>query len=146
MPRTLDPILKAALDSGAFNAYIKAVYYSGGVGTEVNVLKYRLTGTELEVDTDNFIGSIYPAYIAMRRGVVIDGTPVTLDTSKFFIGRRDFELFEGTKRRISIHATLFPENRITLAGDDTYRNVITAFCTVFSKTAVFENSTAAHWD
>src|SRR5574340_941260 len=134
MPRILDATLQAAMESGKFLPYIRAVYYSSGIGTEVQVLKYKLTGTELDVDTETFIGSVYPAYIAMKRGVVVDGTEYTLTSSKFYIGRRYFEVFENAKKRISIHATLFPENRIVLAGDDTYRNVITAFCTAYSKT------------
>ncbi|MGE5249795.1 MAG: hypothetical protein ACM3QS_06220 [Bacteroidota bacterium] len=146
MPRTVSAELTAAMAGGAFNPYIRGIFYVDGAAHEVEVLKYRLTGLELEAQVAEYYADDYPAHFAIRRGAVIAGNPETLTTGKFYIGERRFEVFNSTDRRISIRAMLFPETRIVLAGDDTYRNVISAFCAAFSKTAVFEDGSAAYWD
>lgn len=146
MPRTIDATLYAAMTSGAFSPHMRAQYYRAGVKTAAQVLRYRLTGTELDITTDIFASDTYPAYIELERGAVINGTPSFITTSKFYIGERHYEFFNATNTVARVKATLFPQTRITLAGDDTYKNVITAFCTAFSKTAVFDDSTAGFWN
>ena len=146
MPRTVDATLYSTMNSGAFAPYMQANYYRGANKTAAQVLKYKLTGTELDITTDIFASDDYPAYIELSRGAVISGTPSFLTTSKFYIGSRHYEFFNATNTVARVKATLFPQTRITLAGDDTYKNVITAFCSAFSKTAVFQDSSAGFWN
>lgn len=145
MPRTIDPALKAAMLSGAFSPYVRAVWHSGANKFEYEVKGYKLTGTTLEVLPAQQVGVAYPAYLSLKRGAVVNGTPITIETGKFYIGKRTYKLYAGQFDKISVHCTLFPENRISLSGDVSYQTIITAFCTAFGKTAVFDDPAAAYW-
>jgi len=84
--------------------------------------------------------------VALKRGVVEpDGTLLTISTSKFFLGRQEYGKFQAGFKDVKVRASLFPEDRITLAGDETWEEVLTAFCSAYGKTAVFDVPAAAHW-
>lgn len=139
MPRTLNATLKAALESGSFNAYIQMKW---GVNYS-DVLKYKLTGTTLEAEVNPMYGS--PDTVQLVRGVTIAGVEYSLTTSKFYVIEREVQSFQSTSFDGKFKAQLFPKEYISIAGDDTYENVITAFCTAFGKTAVFDQPSAAIW-
>lgn len=138
--RTIDATLKAALATGSFNAYIK------GVGTtEFDLTKYKLTATSFEFETEELstIGS--PAQVKLKRGVTINGVNYTLTSSLFYISERQVINYQTSNFHHKVKADLFPKSYTNLAGDDTYQNVITAFCTAFGKTAVFDQPAADVW-
>src|SRR3972149_3194424 len=140
--RTLNATLEAAIEAESFNAYIKGKFQIGITILSVNILKYKLTATEIIAEVDNY--AAYD-YFIIERGVTISGTNYTLSTSKFYIERIEVDRFEGTLVKARIFASLFPKQYISISGDDTYENVITAFCTEFGKTAVFDQPTADLW-
>jgi len=133
------------METGVYNAYIKANLLQSGVANITDVLSYKLTATTISLDVPNNIFPGSPAHVQIRRGAYINGVPTYAQTSKFFIKSRILKLHKDKTISVHIEATLFPENRITIAGDDTYENVITAFCAEFDKTAVFRNPSADYW-
>src|SRR5512143_3021555 len=98
MPRTVNAGLAAAIARGAFNPYMRGVFYVDGTAHEVEVLKYKLTGLEIEAQVAEYRADDYPAYFAIRRGAVMAGIPETITTGKFHIGERRFEVFNSTNR------------------------------------------------
>lgn len=81
--------------------------------------------------------------LQIERGRVSNGTPITIKTSTFHAYETkindEIGLFEA-------RAHIAPEQRISIAGDDTYKNVIDAFCTTIGKTAVYQDPTAPWLD
>ena len=144
MPRTLDATLKAALESGSFNAFIRLKLRQA----VALVKKYKLTPTTLEVNYENITtgtGTGVDNTIALERGVTIGGINYTLQTSIMFIISTTVEVGPGIPFNWKVKAALFPNRYYSAPADDTYQNVITAFCAFFGKTAVFDQPSAALW-
>src|SRR5512136_280039 len=122
--RTVDAELTAALAAGTGVPYVIGYigYAGGAVKHSEAVYSYKLTGTTLEFWMP-YHGDFASdqTHIWLERGVEINGTSYTITTGRF-----------------SIHSQEY--------GDDTYENVITAFCTAMNKTAVFRDPTQAWLD
>lgn len=146
MPRTIDPILKTAADNGlAGDAFmIGYIYVGNSLVNTGEITKYKLTGTTLEYTmyTGGLINDDADR-MSLSRGLTIAGIQYPVTTSKFFIRKKQI-LENGLT---NFEGTIFPKTRIEIAADDTYENVITAFCTAvdfYGKTAVF-NEPSADW-
>ena len=139
--RTIDQILADALASESFNAYIQCKIDT----TLFDVSSYKLTETELKYTIKGNITVGQTGQVQVVRGVVIEGTEYTLSSSLFFITKKTSSFFKGDYIETTVQASLFPEEYISFAADDTYENVITTFCTTFGKTAVFDQPSAALW-
>jgi hypothetical protein len=143
MPRVLDATLLAAMNSGDFDAYLyvhlldetKTILYTA------QAMSFTLTGTELIATFQS--DGIYDdyTYISIERGVVVLGVKNTITTSAFSPEESSWKAGIQT-----VLANLIPKKAYTAAGDTTYSTVITAFCTYFGFTPIFDKPTAAWLD
>ncbi len=139
MPRTLPAGLADALASGSFDTYIRAKIYFGGNNAvdpdpanytivEVQPTYYKLGPMDAEIR----FGPLTIAEMGVRqyecrkfnieRGVMIDGSPVTIRSGDFFVNETEFQAAEF---RIAGH--ILANVPIDLsAGYITYDDVITA--------------------
>jgi hypothetical protein len=103
--------------------------------------KFRIEGTEAEAaiisETNDYTVSDFTVFL-IERGVSISGVEYVTQSGLYFVSK-----FEEKAGRINIKGSSFPDQKIIIAGDDTYENVITAFCTEIGKTAVFKDTGAA---
>ena len=72
--------------------------------------------------------------------MMAEGTTYTVTTGRFWIWEEEYLPNKVTRFK----GCIVPPSYYSAAGDDTYENVITAFCTAFGKTAVFKDP-AADW-
>jgi len=149
--RTLDATLQTALATFHFVPYFKLkVYRNGAYLTTLDVLKYSLTGTHLSVTTRGLVSlSTSPDWIkiVLERGIVSNGTPYVLDSSKFTPVTGSAERLSSKSLYVSttIEAELIPPKPVSFDGSYSYQTVITSFCTAIGKTPVFKNPGAAFW-
>ena len=123
--RTFSTEAQAAMDSGIFEAYIRV----GVVDTDPNNFKewiepiqYKLTDTELEVVFPIEGAGTYASdspYIALRRGVYINGIPETTTTTSFFVTS-----IIKDERFFYYKASILPDHYKNLGADLTYSEVI----------------------
>src|SRR5574341_847391 len=135
--RTVDATLLAALQAGSPKPLVTAyIGYTNGtvIATITTVYRYVLTGTTLEIELP-YIGDLGSDQTAvwLKRGLTIAGTEYTITTGRFYIHSQDYL---ANSRQV-VKAGLFPKQYYAAAANDTYQNVISAFCTAFGKTAVF---------
>jgi hypothetical protein len=141
--RTVDAALTAALSAGNPIPYLKAyIGYTNGTvkNSHTNVYKYILTGTSLEfwIPYDsNFVSD--QESIWLERGVTVAGTTYSITTGRFFIAEEEY-LPGGFAR---YKGFIFPHKYYSAAGDLTYEQVIDAFSSNWSKTAVYKDDTEA---
>lgn len=96
------------------------------------------TSAKASLISDNdYTVSDFTVFI-IERGVELLGVEYPIQSGIYFVSK-----FSETPGRIHIEGSSYPNLKITIAGDDTYENVITAFCTAIGKTAVFKDSTEA---
>lgn len=142
MPKTVDPILQAAMDNGingeAF--MLGKIWAEADLVISAQVTAYKLTGRTLDftIYTGGMINDDSDR-MSIERGLIINGVRYSNSSSKFFIQKK--EIYETGFTSFS--GTLLPPLKISTPGDDTYQNVITAVCTLFGKTAVFKSPSAA---
>lgn len=134
-----------------FKVFLRETIDSTDETVAYDIFQYELSATEIEV-TYLFTydhGESYP-YICLRRGTLINGVETYIDTGNFTITEsvNDGDLLQletgGYYKKTK--GTLFPRKSIIIAGDDTYRNVITAYCAELGRTAVFKNYAFHYWD
>ncbi len=143
MTRVVNATLTAALAAGTGKPFLAVSTgdVDGNVYASATPIAYKLTGTELEVTAplpDTF-GDVAEKYVWLARGLTINGVSYYVNTSRFAIHRQVYSP-HGLQ---TITARLFPKQYYSAAGDLTYNQVITAFCTAFGKTAVFKDGAAA---
>src|SRR5512138_3805084 len=142
--RTIDPVLIAALTSGTGTPYLMGCIgrTDGTLLSARPVTRYTLTGTALEFETC-FTSDMGGSQTAMwlERGVTLGSTRYTLTTGRFCIHSQHY-----SQGRMLAKGRLFPKSYYSALGHDSYRNVITAFCAAFGKTAVFRDPAAAWLD
>jgi len=106
--------------------------------------KFKISGTEAEaalISEDNdYTVSDFTVFV-IERGVSISGVEYVTQSGLYFVTN-----FTETAGRIKVSGSSFPDQKIIIDGDDTYENVITAFCTEIGKTAVFKDTGAAWLD
>ncbi len=142
--RLLDPTLLTAMDSGNYDPYFLATIqdnYSGKVILSATPVSYELTDLELVITLQMPAFLDLPFYrtsIVLARGALIGGTPYTVSTSKFTIIN---STWDGNFQTFKCH--LIPRLHYSAAGDQTYKQVIDAFCLAFGKTAVYLDAGAA---
>ena len=142
--RTLNATLLTAMDSGNYDPYFLATIkdnYTGNVIFSGTPVGYELSDLELilTVQMPSFLDvSFYRTSVVLTRGVTVAGSHYTLDTSKFTIIN---STWDGNFQTFKCH--LIPRVHYSAAGDLTYQQVITAFCSTFGKTAVFLTPGAA---
>ncbi len=136
--RSINPTLTNALVRGVGTPYIKGYigYANGFVTHSDTVTRYKLTGTALEFELP-YTGDLVSDQecIWLERGLTVAGTTYTVTTGRFRIQSQHY-LPNGHQIATG---SLFPRQYYSAPGDDTYQNVITAFCAAFGKTAVFRN-------
>ena len=147
MPRTLSATLTTALDSGNYTFYslltVKEVGFA--VIRTAQPVSFKLSGIEMDVkysalDHDVYDGFSYPEDLSfmLTRGVTIAGVNYTIDSSYYFGVSSEWDgVFE------TIHASMLPNTKYSVAGDGTYKAVLDAICVANGKTAVYKNPTAA---
>src|SRR5512135_3760730 len=140
--RTVDATLTAALAEGKGLPILRATlgHMDGTTHVTAQAIAYKLTGQTLDVEIDSptILGD--QDAIWLERGLLLNGTEYTITTGRFNIATQK-ALSNG---RQQVHATLFPKaHYVDLAADGTYRDVLTAICTAYGKTAVFEDDAAA---
>jgi hypothetical protein len=103
--------------------------------------KFKIEGTEAEAalisETNDYTVSDFTVFL-IERGVSISGVEYVTQSGLYFVSK-----FEEKAGRINIKGSSFPDQKIVIDGDDTYENVITAFCDEIGKTAVFKDTGAA---
>jgi len=103
--------------------------------------KFKIEGTEAEAalisETNDYTVSDFTVFL-IERGVSISGMEYVTQSGLYFVSK-----FEEKAGRINIKGSSFPDQKVIIDGDDTYENVITAFCTEIGKTAVFKDTGAA---
>ncbi len=143
--RSIDSTLTSALQAGTGIPYLRGTigYTNGTVVHDDVVYRYKLTGSTLEFEMP-YTGDVGgdQTCIWLQRGLTIAGVHHTLTTGRFRILSPHYT---PDGRQVA-QGALFPRQYYSAAGDDTYRNVISAFCTAFGKTAVFRDPAAAWLD
>ncbi len=143
--RSIDPTLQSALESGSYTPYFQVTIrdtYTGYIRAQLAPVGYKLDDLELTVTIQMPAFLDVPYYrtaVFLTRGVTVAGTNYTEDTSEFGIIDSNWD---GSFQ--TFNCNLFPRSRYSARADDTYQNVISAFCTTFGKTAVFLEP-AAPW-
>lgn len=145
MPRTL-PAALDAVNNGAYQAIFRwKAYTSRAVSPTFDHTKiagFKISNMELEAQIASSQSALIGWVVQLLRGAVINGTEYLVGTSYYKV----HETIQNKKTGIwTVRASLIPKVRLTLAGDDTYKNVITAFCTACALTASFKDPTAAYW-
>jgi hypothetical protein len=139
--RTLPPGLAAALKTSTPYVVLIGNLDGGADDGTAQVIEYTLTQHTLSARIENGTSALDSfSQCRLRRGAEIAGVPTYVDTSKLWI--RSIVQFETY---IQVEASIFPQKYITLAGDDTYENVLTAFAAAIGFTAEFANPSAAFW-
>ncbi len=139
--RTVDAALTAALAAGSGKPIAVAyIGYTDGIEIyHANAVNYKLSGLSLQVEIASTIDfGRDQQCVWLKRGLSIAGTDYTVTTGRFFIDTQEY--IDGQHQRIT--GSLFPKQKYTAAGDDTYENVINAFCTAYGKTAVYKAADA----
>ncbi len=148
--RTLDPILESALSEqqGAIilrvNTWTDAADYTSNPTAPDHVWTCRsfeigATTAEAELVTENDYTLSAFTVFTIERGVKLSGTEYTIESGLMHVRK-----YKEEYGKISITGSSYPNQKINItAGDGTYQEVIEAFCTAISKTAVFKNSTDA---
>lgn len=123
--RTFSTEAQAAMDSGIFEAYVRV----GVVDTDPNnfqewiePIQYKLTDTELEVVFPIEGAGTYASdspYVALRRGVYINGIPETTTTTSFFVTS-----IIKDERFFYYKASILPNHYKKIGTDLTYSEVI----------------------
>ena len=142
--RLLDSTLLSSMDSGNYDPYFLLTIsdtLSGNVLFTGTPVGYELSDLELiiTVQMPAFLDvPFYRTAVILTRGTLVLGTPYTLSTSKFTIIK---STWDGSFQTFKCH--LIPRVHYSAPGDQTYSQVITAFCAYFGKTAVFLTPAAA---
>jgi photosystem II stability/assembly factor-like uncharacterized protein len=142
--RSLPPELTAALESGSYQPYFKAIIsdlYTGIVLASETPVYYKLENLTLTIKIQRgtyLTVAISKTTVVLTRGVTISGVNYTIDTSDFVITNSQWD---GIFQTFECH--LIPENYYSAPGDLSYSTVIQNFCTTFGKTAVFPNPVPA---
>ena len=146
MPRTLNPILEAALDSTTFSPIIRLVLVDTRDSTEHTfpAVRYTLTGLSLTISIQNqetveIDRTFFRAYLS--RGAKITGVEYVENSSTFYIVSIKY-----TQKFTIFECNIFPDRYYSALAADTYENVITDICTNYGKTAVFLDPAAAWLD
>jgi hypothetical protein len=150
--RTVDATLKTALATGHFVPYFALrVFRNGSLLNTLPVMKYKLTGTHLSITVRGMVvvsTSLDAVKVILDRGITSQGTNYILSSSKFSPIKGTIE-YLGYPRYLAIttalEASLVPPKPISFAGDVSYHDAITSFCTAIDKTAVFKVPGAAYW-
>ncbi len=141
--RTIDATLTSALQAGTGKPFAKGYigYADGSIFHSGPVVAYKLTATTLEFEMPYAadVGGDQEC-IWLERGLTVAGSDYTLTTGRFRITSQHY-LPDGHQ---VARGSLFPSEYYSAPGDDTYQNVITAFCSNFGKTALFKDA-AASW-
>jgi hypothetical protein len=141
MPRTLDPALASAMNSGSFTPYFKVQLLTNK--TDIEFETEEVTGFEL----DGLTARVHfhdPAYAAgwncfrILRGVLINGVPIYVTSSCYY---PDFDRYEKRIRTLEGH--LFPINYFTTDGAQTYKYLCDLMCAEFDLSAVYADPAAA---
>jgi hypothetical protein len=142
MPRTLDPALAAAMNSGVFTPYFKVQLLEDDKSTVVFETE-ELTGFELNGLTAKvqFHDSAYiTGFSCFRilRGALISGVPNYVTSSCYWVN------FDRHEKRIRIlEGHLFPVIYLTTNGAHTYKYLCDRLCADFALTAVYADAGAA---
>jgi hypothetical protein len=147
--RNLDATLKAEMESGAYEPFFELQLRSdpGGVPekTITVITKYTLSPFgDLEIEglfdwSTEDQGDCYRA--TLRRGIVKNGTQYYLDTSELRV-----ETLKLDGYYIRIKASITPPQKISIAGDDSYWNIIQEYCTSIGMTASRKEASETYWN
>jgi hypothetical protein len=139
--RTLPAGLASALKTSTPYAVLIGNLDGAGDDGTAQVIEYTLTQHTLSAKIENGTSALDSfSQCRLRRGAEIAGVPTYVDTSKLWI--RSIVQYETY---VEVEASIFPQRYISLAGDDTYENVLTAFAAAIGFTAEFANPAAAFW-
>jgi hypothetical protein len=148
MSRSIDPILEAALanqqgeviirvltwaDADAYNAAPTVPEYTW-VCKDFDL--YNTQSKATLITANDYTVSDFTVFI-IERGVKLDGVEYTIQSGLMHV--RNYKESYG---EILLEGSSFPNIKVSIAGDETYENVITAFCTAIGKTAIFKNADA----
>lgn len=144
--RVLSTELTNALESGNYIPYYRVELGDGVHWYESREpISYRLDPLSMRVrfPISEPLGSGYAVseipYARLVRGVLIGETAYTISTSQFYITAANWD------GDATIEASIVPVQKYTADGDVSYSSVISAFCSAYGFTAVFENPSADWW-
>jgi hypothetical protein len=133
----------AAVNNGNYPVVFRVKTWQGrGVSLQANttkILGFHISRTEIRVETEPL--STTQNYIQLLRGALINGVEYLIGTTYYTIYKTEL-----LRNKTIFYASLIPRQYVSVAGDDTYENVLTAFCTAIGLTPQFKNPTAAFWD
>ena len=132
MSRTLDATLLAKMNSGNYNAVIRAwSVFEGARVTELEVTYFRLHLDSLEIHVTSYDTS--EPEICLERGITTAGTEYTIFSSIYYVERYKYHLGIYT---LYCHALYPGQSRFTIAAGMTYEDVIDTVTETF-RTAVY---------
>jgi hypothetical protein len=149
--RTIDATLADALANQKGETIIRVLTwadlaaYNAAPATPENTwlsTKFEIHSTsgKAEIITDNDYATSHFTVFIVERGVEIGGVEYVEQSGLYFVQP---DKFTETPGHVVLEGSSYPNTKIVIAGDDTYQNVIEAFCTEIGKTAVFKDSAAA---
>lgn len=146
--RTLPGPLEYA-NLGTYQAVFRLKAWSGLTFSSLDynhtqIMEFEINDLEIKVVIPITVGGGYPTThkIQLLRGALVSGSESLVGTSKYSVIEVNADA--GTGRQ-TIQASLIPKIRISIAGDDTYENVLTDFATACGLTASFKNSSHNIW-
>jgi hypothetical protein len=151
MPRTVDAAVIAAMANMQYDVTFNLVFTWPGHWTiNLQPVAFKLGPLELEIEVVGAIGQVSraaPAKVILERKINVAGTVYTYATSMFTPIDGWITSYNDTANTYTtkLKAHIAPPNKVSFTGDDTYKNVITAFCTAIGKTAVFRSPAATYW-
>jgi hypothetical protein len=150
--RTIDQILKDALANQSGEPILRVLTWNDQADYIANPTApdntwacsafdiYNTSASATLAAENNYVLSDFTVFI-IERGISLNSIEYTVKSGLYFVKkyREDFG-------QIKIEGSSYPNLKISIAGDDTYENVIQAFCTAIGKTAVFKKEDDAWLD
>jgi enamine deaminase RidA (YjgF/YER057c/UK114 family) len=143
MPRSLDPDLLAAMNSGNFipyfNVQLMDVDRTSVQFETTEVVEFALNGLTAKVvfHDPGYFDDYY--MFRIQRGVQVDGVPNIITSSNYW---PTYDRHENYIRTIEGH--VFPNQYYTTPGDVTYSSIIATVCAQFGFDVIHEDP-AADW-
>lgn len=154
MPRDLDTPLLNEMVSESGGTYTllpinNTPYIQAYINTDINnytdydlpVIAYSYDGINLKITSERMPDSDF-FYMSLRRGLTISGVNYYAETNNFSV----VTVKSHPNGTYTYEAKLFPRRRVSVPGDQSYRDVISAVCTELGYTAVFKDPTEDFWD
>ncbi len=150
MPRSVSQTLLDAIQNQQGETIIRVLSWSDKTAYDASpntpdttweCLKYDIFSTsgKATIKSNNVYSESNFSVFVIERGVSLSGIEYTVKSGLYFV-----TLFHEKPGKINIEGSSFPNTKITISADQTYEEVIEAFCLAIGKTASYKYD-AADW-